>query len=59
MRLVDVAGGGEPELHAIREIFSDGFKTAIKSGLAENDLVLIRTRETGPDSRRHDKSEAL
>ena len=38
---------------------SDGFKTAIQSGLSENDLVLVRTRETGPDSQRQDKSEAL
>lgn len=51
VRLVDVAGSAEPELREIRELFSDGFQTAIESGLREGDLVLIRTRAERGSSR--------
>ena len=46
VRLVD-AGGAEPELRPIVELYSDGHQTAVAEGLDENDLVLVRSRADG------------
>ena len=42
VRRVDVAGERGEELREIEELYSDGFQTAVASGLAEGDLVLVR-----------------
>lgn len=41
-RVVDVAGAGDPQLRPIREIYSDGYQTAISEGLSIGDQVLVR-----------------
>lgn len=59
VRVVDVAGSSEHELRAISEIFSDGFMTAVQSGVREDDLVLVRSRKTDSDSGSSDEAKAL
>jgi len=43
VRLVDATDGQRFALHPIREIYSDGFQTAIDQGLSEGDLVMVRS----------------
>jgi HlyD family secretion protein len=52
VRRVDVSGTGSPALSPIREIYSDGFRTAVAEGLVEDDRVLVRSRDPDADPHR-------
>lgn len=52
VRRVGGSGNDSPELSPIRELYSDGFRTAVAEGLVESDRVLVRSRDLDADPHR-------